>query len=597
MTRPSGRRSSAIGSSTTATSSTCSWCATRSTDRSRIDRSRRSTASTWSWRWARRGPSTTSPRSGRGSGERSRSCARCTNAASRTSACASAARCSRPRSEERSNARLGRSSGGASSARRPPLRWRTARGSTGTAIASPCPPGADALAANEVGVQAFRVGRSVGVQFHPEVDVDLLASWLLDGGPPDPLFAELGVEVDDIMMTTSNLAATSMQNARPTRRLVPVPRARAMTTRPMRIGERKVDSRRRDRGAVALRRPTRRHRAARNRGGSRRRGRGRARATPRGRAPRARASAHPRRRVAPAARTGRAVRADHLGRSREADQDGEDRSDARRRHAGVLGRRRPHGDERGHPARRVGPRRRQARLRAARADRRRRRDLAVQLPAQPRVPQGRPGDRSRLPGRAQARVGHADVGARARRPAPRRMRPARRLAQRRDVSGPRREPPRRAPRRRDDHVHRIRRGGVGHPGACASQEGRPRARQQRAGGDRARRRLAGRSREDQGRGLLARRAVVHLDPACLRARRHRRPLRRRARRRRVLAGGRRPGRRGHRPQRAHRSRARPSASCRGSTTRSRPGAKVACGGDSRWAGCCSRRCSPTSRRT
>jgi GMP synthase-like glutamine amidotransferase len=75
------------------------------------------------------------------------------------------------------------------------------------------PPGADALAANEVGVQAFRVGRSVGVQFHPEVDADLMASWLLDGGPPDPLFAELGVEVADIMTTTSSLAAVSMQNA------------------------------------------------------------------------------------------------------------------------------------------------------------------------------------------------------------------------------------------------------------------------------------------------------------------------------------------------------------------------------------------------
>ena len=38
------------------------------------------------------------------------------------------------------------------------------------------------------------MGTSMGVQFHPEVDTALLISWVCDGEPLDPLFAELGVD-------------------------------------------------------------------------------------------------------------------------------------------------------------------------------------------------------------------------------------------------------------------------------------------------------------------------------------------------------------------------------------------------------------------
>lgn len=43
-------------------------------------------------------------------------------------------------------------------------------------------PDAELLATSPVGQQVFRVGRSVGVQFHPEVTGDHLAFWLSSGG-------------------------------------------------------------------------------------------------------------------------------------------------------------------------------------------------------------------------------------------------------------------------------------------------------------------------------------------------------------------------------------------------------------------------------
>jgi GMP synthase-like glutamine amidotransferase len=61
------------------------------------------------------------------------------------------------------------------------------------------PPGARVLARNEVGVQAFSLGRHLAVQFHPEVDGEQLRRWLADGGraeaeragqDPDALLAQ-----------------------------------------------------------------------------------------------------------------------------------------------------------------------------------------------------------------------------------------------------------------------------------------------------------------------------------------------------------------------------------------------------------------------
>ena len=195
-------------------------------------------------------------------------------------------------------------------------------------------------------------------------------------------------------------------------------------------------------------------------------------------------------------------------------------------HPAVLRGRGPLARGRGRAARGVGRRRGQARVHPARAGRRGRRDRAVQLPAQPRRAQARPGDRGRLPGGAQAGVADAvlldPARARAVRGGAAAGLPARR--HRRRVHG--RQRARRPRRRRAHHLHRLARGRLGHPRPRAAQAGRARARQQRAAHHRGRRRLAERRRQGQGRGLLPRRPVLHLDAADVRA-----PLDRRRRRR------------------------------------------------------------------
>ena len=61
------------------------------------------------------------------------------------------------------------------------------------------PEGATILADSDSGVQAFRTGRSLGVQFHPELTTEILEGWLADAdeaelrhldGTPEGLLAE-----------------------------------------------------------------------------------------------------------------------------------------------------------------------------------------------------------------------------------------------------------------------------------------------------------------------------------------------------------------------------------------------------------------------
>jgi GMP synthase-like glutamine amidotransferase len=65
------------------------------------------------------------------------------------------------------------------------------------------PPGATELARNIVGVQAFRLRRNLGVQFHPEVDEDNVASWFAMAGDEAHSFAaSMGMSVESVLEDT-----------------------------------------------------------------------------------------------------------------------------------------------------------------------------------------------------------------------------------------------------------------------------------------------------------------------------------------------------------------------------------------------------------
>lgn len=100
--------------------------------------------------------------------------------------------------------------------RRPEYGWSSITPTTETIVHQPwfqfhhdeftLPPGATLLAENESGVQAFTIGRALAVQFHPEIDTDLLVSWMEPGGAaelerngidPDLLIAETARRVPE----------------------------------------------------------------------------------------------------------------------------------------------------------------------------------------------------------------------------------------------------------------------------------------------------------------------------------------------------------------------------------------------------------------
>lgn len=63
------------------------------------------------------------------------------------------------------------------------------------------PPGATELARNPVGPQAYRYGRALGVQFHPEVTADGIGVWLDIGGAETA--RALGVDPDLLRRSTA----------------------------------------------------------------------------------------------------------------------------------------------------------------------------------------------------------------------------------------------------------------------------------------------------------------------------------------------------------------------------------------------------------
>jgi GMP synthase-like glutamine amidotransferase len=83
-------------------------------------------------------------------------------------------------------------------------------------------PAATILASNATGVQAFTVGRHLGVQFHPEVDGDQLRLWLEYGGrqealaagqDPDAMLAQAYKEEPDAHARADRLVETALHLA------------------------------------------------------------------------------------------------------------------------------------------------------------------------------------------------------------------------------------------------------------------------------------------------------------------------------------------------------------------------------------------------
>jgi GMP synthase-like glutamine amidotransferase len=65
------------------------------------------------------------------------------------------------------------------------------------------PPGATEISRNAKAPQAFTLGRSMGLQFHPELNAALLARWLADDRDGDVV--RLGIDEDELLTHTEEL--------------------------------------------------------------------------------------------------------------------------------------------------------------------------------------------------------------------------------------------------------------------------------------------------------------------------------------------------------------------------------------------------------
>ena len=73
------------------------------------------------------------------------------------------------------------------------------------------PPGAVELARNGRAAQAFAIGHSVGLQFHPELDGPLLEAWLANDGTEAIAF---GLDLDELRSETACLHSDAARRLR-----------------------------------------------------------------------------------------------------------------------------------------------------------------------------------------------------------------------------------------------------------------------------------------------------------------------------------------------------------------------------------------------
>ena len=86
------------------------------------------------------------------------------------------------------------------------------------------PPGATVLAHNAAGIQAYRIGRSLGVQFHPEVTTAGIAKWVANGGErqlrdagmtPEAVLADADRQADAAQERAAALTASYLKRIFP----------------------------------------------------------------------------------------------------------------------------------------------------------------------------------------------------------------------------------------------------------------------------------------------------------------------------------------------------------------------------------------------
>ncbi|BBX16061.1 glutamine amidotransferase [Mycolicibacterium duvalii] len=74
------------------------------------------------------------------------------------------------------------------------------------------PPGANEIARTSNASQAFVLGRAMGLQFHPEVDIDLLQAWLADDRDGEVVAA--GLDHDQLLTRTADLTEATAPRIR-----------------------------------------------------------------------------------------------------------------------------------------------------------------------------------------------------------------------------------------------------------------------------------------------------------------------------------------------------------------------------------------------
>jgi GMP synthase-like glutamine amidotransferase len=73
------------------------------------------------------------------------------------------------------------------------------------------PPGAREVARNDTAPQAYVLGRSLAVQFHPEVSPEIVASWLANGG--DEEARKHGIDPDSLLRDAEREGPAARQRA------------------------------------------------------------------------------------------------------------------------------------------------------------------------------------------------------------------------------------------------------------------------------------------------------------------------------------------------------------------------------------------------